>query len=157
MAEYSFVSPSYNDIHNACVDIVRDVKRTGKPVELVLGIARGGLMPAVILSHMLEVPMKSVSYSSKSGKGDNKNHDNVLPTLSDVKGTILVVDDICDSGQTLREIVDHFQAQGLSVLTATLFYKVHENQTFIPLDFFWRKILPDAGWITFPFERTGKL
>lgn len=156
MAEYSFVSPSYNDVHNACVDIVNEIKRSGVRIGVVLGVARGGLLPAVILSHMLEVPMKTASYSSKKGKGDDKNHDNLLPAVDTLDGSVLIVDDICDSGQTLSEIVAHFQKQNTQALTAVLFHKIHDNQVALP-DFFWRKIDSDSGWITFPFERTGKL
>lgn len=156
MAEYSFVSPSYDEIHNACVDFVNEIKRQNMEVGTIAGVARGGLVPAVILSHMLDVPLITFSYSSKAGKGDDKNHDNQLPTLENFEGTLLIVDDICDSGQTLNEVVFHFNRQQIQTRTAVLFYKVHDDQVMIP-DLCWRKILPEAGWITFPFERGAKL
>ena len=58
----------------------------------VMGIARGGLIPAVMLSHKLGVPYTNL-----------------------VDPNTLVVDDICDSGVTIKE------APGL--YTATLHYK----------------------------------
>ena len=62
----------------------------------IYGIPRGGLVPAVMLSHKLKVPL--------------------LSTLSEVKN-VLIVDDISDTGKTLLE----FKKRGYDI--ATLFYK----------------------------------
>jgi len=154
--EDTFLTPSYNDIHNACVGIAGAMKATIGDVKNVIGVARGGLLPAVILSHTLNKPLIVVEYSSKAGKGDDKEQSNNLPILTPEQGPVLIVDDICDSGHTLNEIVYHFNKLGVSVVTAVLFYKTHENQVMIP-DLYWRQIPSDAGWVTFPFEVTEPL
>ena len=142
--------PTYDEIHRACVDMVQQVLAKGIAPTKVLGLARGGLLPAVIISHLLNCPMAVANYSSKSGVGDDKNHDNVLPSLNEK--TILLVDDICDSGKTLAEVFQHYTLAHRgrqAVFSVVLYYK--ENDSFIP-DFYWQKLPRDSEWIVFPFE-----
>src|SRR3990167_9638298 len=90
-----------------------------KRVSSVYGIPRGGLVVAVALSHRLDVPF--VEY-------DNRQ----LSTL--------VVDDICDTGQTLSK----YKGQR----TATIYYAA--NQSYEP-DFWVKK---KTKWVQFPWETT---
>jgi len=154
MATYDIHNPSYDDIHNACVHWSQNFKLMSVKFDRVVGIARGGLLPAVITSHMLDLPFTPISYSSAAGNGDNKNHTNQLP---DLEGrTILVVDDICDTALTLREITDYYSKKGKIVYTAVLHYKNRKGGSFVP-DFYWRKIEEDGLWVIYPFERSEKL
>ena len=90
--------------------------------------------------------MVPVSYSSKHGAGDDKNHENNLPTFSNK--TILIVDDISDSGHTMKELVDFYNKDNV-VETAALYYKdksVHEPTYYgYPID-------DNFGWVDFPWE-----
>jgi hypoxanthine phosphoribosyltransferase len=156
MAKYDIYNPSYECIHNACKNWVVNFSRFVTKFDQVVGLSRGGLIPGVIVSHMLEVPFTPISYSSAAGAGDNKDHTNVW-SLPDVEGTtILVVDDICDTGLTLKDVVDHYKNKGKVVYTAVLHYKVRENGPHVP-DFYWQKIPVDSPWVIYPFERTEKL
>lgn len=140
--------PTYDNIHTACVSLVEQLKdRNIKPL-VVVGITRGGLFPAVIISHLLDVPMKTIEYSSKEGAGDNKNHANDLPELD--YSMILVVDDICDSGRTLEEVSKHYSQSETQVVTAAVYYK--ENPGGYVPDFYWHWIPKKSPWIIFPFE-----
>ena len=84
----------------------------------VMGIARGGLIPAVMLSHKLGVPYTNL-----------------------VDPNTLVVDDICDSGVTLKD------APG--VYTATLHYKssaISKPNAYASL------LLNENQWLVYPWE-----
>ena len=59
----------------------------GIDLEFVSGIPRGGLIPSVMLSHRLDIPLV---------KGD-------------IGPDTLVIDDICDSGETLDKLVKKYQ------------------------------------------------
>lgn len=155
MFEQSWLQPSYNEIHNACVDAANMFSRYQFKFDHIIGIARGGLFPATILSHFLEIPMTPISYSSHSGEGDDKNHTNVLPKIKSQR-LVLLVDDICDSGNTLYEVKNHYEADRCMVYTFALYYKSRPIPVIIP-DFKWRTIPEDAGWIVFPFERNERL
>ena len=149
------VRPSYFTLHEACENwIVPHVKRLKYQPQYIIGLSRGGLFPAIIISHMLDdMEMIPVRYSSKSGKGDDKNHSNALPLIQGCHppATLLIVDDICDSGLTLSEVVEFYKFRGHHVYTATLYYKDIPGGPIEP-DIYWHKIPEDAPWIVFPFE-----
>ncbi len=153
--EYNLLKPSYCEIHNACINMAIRIQSTNHNIKQVAGISRGGLLPALILSHLLKLPLMSIDYSSKSGEGDDKNHTNELPLVSPDSGNMLVVDDICDSGKTMKEVVSHFQ-QYVDTYTAVLYYKFQIKPLVCP-DYVWRTLLPDSDWVVFPFERVELL
>ena len=148
------IKPSYNEIHAACVNTAKQLEIHGHKINRVVGLVRGGLMPAVIMSHCLnDIPMTAISYSSKSGNGDNKNHSNVLPEISE--STILICDDIVDTGLSMKEVVDHYVALNKVCVTFALYSKT--TAVFKP-DYVWRVVEPeDTDWIIFPFERDHAL
>ena len=64
--------------------------------------------------------------------------------------SVLLVDDIHDSGRTLQKVIHHLQRRRPRALrTATLFYKHHAH---LPPDFHARTVAPDV-WVVFPWER----
>lgn len=149
MAQPKFIlNPSYDALHNAAVTMVKEARTLGW-IDAVVAPVRGGLLFGVVASHKLNVPVIPVSYSSKGGAGDDKNHDNILPALPAGIQTILVVDDIVDSGKTLKEIVTHYQSGGYRVITAAYHYK--EGAVFHPDLYYWR-IPADSEFINYPYE-----
>lgn len=91
----------------ACRDIYKDIKADGFTPDLIIGLTRGGLIPATILSHRFDVPMETIKISLRDhiSKGGMFYKDYGLP-----QANILVVDDINDSGATilrLKEIWEH--------------------------------------------------
>jgi len=145
------LTPTYNDIHNMCYTIAQTLREMQMEFGIIVGLARGGLIPAIMLSHMMNLPVIPAHYSSKNGRGDDKNHDNVLPYIPQNK-TILLVDDIVDSGYTMREIVDLYERRGNSIYTATLYYKALAAPPIVPM-IRCQTIPHDSGWCIFPWER----
>lgn len=145
---YNYFYPTYTELHNACVDACDDCFKHIKLTKVV-GIVRGGLLPAVIVSHKLDLPLIPISYSSKRGKGDDKSYSNVVPVF-DKSDCILIVDDISDSGLTLKELVDIYQSQGVTVITYTLYAKLFNYE---PDYYSWIIEEKDRDeWVFFPWE-----
>lgn len=147
-----FSHPTYEELSMACKHITEfihyNASEIGK-VDTIVGLTRGGLMPAQELSHLMNIPMVAVQYSSKEGAGDNKNHANELP---EIKGnSILLVDDICDSGNTLRELHDIYESKGYKVFSAVIYYKTQKDPVYKP-DVWAINISQNFGWIIFPWE-----
>lgn len=154
--------PTWDQLDDGAQEIVRQIKIHGwSEPEYVVGLTRGGLILAVRISHIMDLPMVAINYSSVAGRGDNRNHQNALPAiyghppiasgtgkLPDMP-TLLIVDDICDSGQTMHEVSEYYAKQGHRVWTACLHWK--EGSVHSP-DFYWQKIPKDSGWIVYPFE-----
>jgi hypoxanthine phosphoribosyltransferase len=161
ITEYAETHPSYHAIHDACKEFIPRMAELNIEPDYIVGLSRGGLIPAVMLSHMTDIPLFPVKYSSKSGHGDNKNHDNHLPFFpmeyesgamrGFVSPTLLVVDDISDSGKTLREVIDFYRNEQHTVYSAALYYKELSTPVVEP-DIYWRKIPEDGPWIIFPWE-----
>tara|TARA_B100001564_G_C20615467_1_gene659659 strand:+ start:1029 stop:1478 length:450 start_codon:yes stop_codon:yes gene_type:complete len=110
---------------------------TGIEVDYVVGIPRGGLILAVMLSHKLGIKHMTVDHLEKL------EEDIMMPNFDINKRKILIVDDISDSGQTLKT----YKQQGHT--TATLDVR---NTTITKPDFYcnW---LENTDWIVYPWER----
>ena len=108
---------SWDDINILVEDLCNTIASSGVQVKSITGIERGGLIPAVMISHKLSIP-----YVTKINKDT------------------LVVDDICDTGETLKGIIAGY--------TATLHYK--PTAVFTP-DFYAKEVGSD--WLVYPWER----
>lgn len=104
-------------------------------LDYVIGLPRGGLVPAVILSHKLSVPMMSLA-EWKS-----------MPWASSSSLKILLVDDIADKGETLKYNIGFFNYQ--NTVIATLHYK---NRSKIVPSVYGRKVNDDV-WLCYPWEQ----
>ena len=83
-----------------CQEIATD---NWKP-DYIVGLTRGGLLPAVMISHYLKVPMQSLDVSLRDGGECTSN----LGMAEDAFAgkNILIVDDINDQGSTLNWIMN---------------------------------------------------
>ena len=107
-----------------------------KKPKLIIGIARGGLIPAVALSHLLEIPFKSTTWQDRDG-GTKENI--FIPDDS------LVVDDINDTGLTFKGVCTGFNTR---FSTVSLWQR---QSSLFDVDF--RARLCDNEWIVFPWEK----
>jgi len=103
-----------------------------KKLRYISGIPRGGLIPAIMLSHKLGVTYIPFDEAKKFGRHD----------LRIKNEEILLVDDICDSGVTMKDYAPRF-------ITATLCLR-YVSET-IP-EYYGEKI-EDDRWLVFPWER----
>ncbi len=152
------LTPQWTDVKNACLELARQIVDENLEISYIVGVTRGGLTPAVVLSHMLDIPTIPISYSSRTGKGDNKFYSNELPDIQSTiekariipgKPGILIVDDISDSGETLADINRIYTDRGHKVYTLALY---HKDGSILTPDFVWQHIPKESGWITFPWE-----
>tara|TARA_R110000824_G_scaffold97854_1_gene233596 strand:+ start:142 stop:564 length:423 start_codon:yes stop_codon:yes gene_type:complete len=104
-------------------------KLEGLNLEFVAGIPRGGLIPAVMMSHAFGI--KYISYSSAK----------MLP--GDLRKKTLVVDDISDTGVTIAE------ADKLKFITATLCLRIGTKT----VPYFSGEHINDDRWLVFPWEK----
>jgi|SRR6056300_438036 len=104
-------------------------KLEGKELEFISGIPRGGLIPAVMISHAFGT--KYISYSSAK----------MLP--KELREKVLIIDDIADTGHTLKEAVE------LGFMTATL--AMRSGTLTMPL--YYGEFITDDRWLVFPWEK----
>lgn len=117
----------------------------------LIGVSRGGLIPVRLLSDRLDnlniAIIRTEFYTSigKTAKEPKITQD--VPI--DVKGkTLLIVDDVADSGKSLTLIKKHLLAKGAKdVKIATIHYKNHSE---IKPDFYVKET---KEWLAYPWEK----
>jgi len=96
---------------------------------LIIGIARGGLVLAAILSDYLNLPMGIIAAESypvgKLARDENKIKISKVATISPLEGSLLLVDDLADTGKTLSGVERYLRSveEVNRVQTATLYKK----------------------------------
>lgn len=103
---------SWQDIANQTQEILRQITQDGWRPDYVVGLTRGGLVPANLISQYLEVPMETLKVSLRD---DNQQPESNLWMSEDAfeQKRILIVDDINDSGATLNWIKEDWQTNSL--------------------------------------------
>jgi hypoxanthine phosphoribosyltransferase len=72
----------------------------------LVGVARGGLIPATMLSHITGFPMTSIHHSNRDADVVGIFGQELSQILSYGTQTVVFVDDICDTGRTNDELVE---------------------------------------------------
>ena len=123
----------------------------------ILCLARGGLRMGDVFSRVFNLPLAILatsSYRENQGhtQGDLEIASFITMTQGTLKGHVLLLDDLVDSGETLRGVTQHLlrtYPSIESIKTGVLWYK--SISSVVP-DFFVEK-LPNDPWIHQPFER----
>lgn len=91
------------DFNALVAGVCRDIANSGWRPDYVVGITRGGLQPAVMISHYFDIPCNTLKVSLRD---DNESESNLWMAEDAYSGkNILIVDDINDSGATLNWII----------------------------------------------------
>lgn len=109
---------SWDDVNTLVNDLCVKITFEYPNIDSVFGLKRGGLIPAVMISHKLDLPYSDVMYPNT-----------------------LVIDDICDTGNTLKNCIGGY--------TAVLYHKPHTS-CYTPN--LWAKIHNGDEWIIYPWE-----
>ena len=164
----------WNTIDQYCNKLAIQILKSDWRPEYIVGISRGGLTPAVMLSHILEVPMYTLKVTLRDGVEEDCDHNlwmseeaigyGKMGCLEDEKTNILIVDDINDSGATYQWIQQDWKSSclpnlsewnsvwGHNVRFAVLANNLASKES---VDFSALEInkTEDPTWIVFPWER----
>jgi len=102
---------TWQQVEGACLDIARQMSAHQWRPDYIVGITRGGLVPANLLSQYTGIPMKSLDVSLRDG-GDCVSNCGMAEDAYEGK-KILVVDDINDQGSTVAWIKEDWQSSCL--------------------------------------------
>ncbi len=129
--------------------------------DLLIGIARGGLPIIDVLSRIFKLKCAYLAVESYSGTGIEDQQGTLIfsremsSTVQDMKGNILLCDDLSDTGVTLNKSIDWLKRypplkEKIKIIKTAVLWK-KKDSTFEP-DFCAQK-LKSNPWIVQPFER----
>ena len=122
---------SWDDIEVLVEKLCNKITSSKLEVKDLWGLPRGGLIPTVMVSHRLNIPI----------------------TKGTISPTTLIIDDICDSGLTFENYYNLHQNSysfPFNLKTACLHYKPHTS-SFEPT--LWANQWSSNDWIIYPWER----
>ena len=142
--------------------LARQIYESNFAPTLLIGIWRGGAPPGVAIHEFLTLKgldldhtvIKAHSYKGieQYGKVHIEGLDYILSHVHP-EDRILIVDDIFDTGRTLKALIDSIQEKFKEgrprIKTATIFYKPAKNQTSLVPDYYFKVV---NQWVTFPHE-----
>jgi hypoxanthine phosphoribosyltransferase len=125
--------------------IVQEYKGSG--IKKIVGLTRGGLPLAVKLSNELDIPMEALTWQTRDGELTQDLRKIQLLNRTHRRHEILFVDDICDTGVTIKQI-DHFFP---GAMFTTLIDKIPNQQLvdYTPST----KFECENKWVVFPWEK----
>jgi hypoxanthine phosphoribosyltransferase len=112
---------TWQDVECQTQEILRQLHNDAWRPDYVVGLTRGGLMPANLISQYLECPMETLKVSLRDDNSQPESNlwmaedafghkDFDLMISDDGRKNILIVDDINDSGATLNWIMKDWQS-----------------------------------------------
>ena len=136
---------------SAARELATAVHGSGFAPDVVVAIARGGLLLAGAIAYALDVKScGALNAEFYTGIDERLDEPIILaPFLDEVSldgKRVLLVDDVSDSGRTLKMVLDLITLAGADVRTVCLYSK---PATVLEPDYVWRKT---SRWIAFPWS-----
>ncbi|RLI36601.1 phosphoribosyltransferase [Candidatus Bathyarchaeota archaeon] len=133
------------------LNLADKIRRDGFNPDIIVGVSRGGWPPARIMSDLLDnQELANVRVEFYVDIAKTMREPVITQSLSvSVEGKrVLVMDDVADTGMSLRLVKSHVEERGArEIKTATIYYKP------------WSVIKPEyyeretRKWVIFPWER----
>lgn len=146
-----FEIPTWDKIYESLLNLAEKIREDNFKPDVIVGVSRGGWPPARVMSDLLENPeIANVKAEFYLGVAQTKGEPLITQPVSvSVRDKeVLLMDDVADTGKSLRLVRAHLKEKGATeVKIATIYYKP------------WSVVIPDyyeketTSWIIFPWER----
>lgn len=146
---------SWDDYIRLNEKLVATVAKSGWEFDNILCLSRGGMRPGDFFSRVYDMPLAILSTSSyREAKGTAQSTLDIAECVTGVsrlEGRVLLVDDMVDSGKTIKEVIEVLKQRYpeiTEIRVAVLWYKSHS----VLKPDWYVEYLPDNPWIHQPFE-----
>ena len=142
---------TWEEVYSLCRQLARQLRKANFRIDIIVVIARGGFIPGRLLSDMLGIH-DVTSFKIEHYQGAYKQHEAFVkyPLNADISGrNVLLLDDVCDSGDTFAVGVEHIRLCGTvnEMRTAALYLKTVSK--FIPD--FYAETVSEWRWLVYPW------
>lgn len=151
----TIIDYTYEEFIEGINKIADDIKQSGFNPDYIVGIVRGGAIPAVYLSHKLRIPVQMVHWSTRDS--DNRESNLWIPEDVNDGKRVVIVDDIVDGGETIKELLEDWNSSirdELKLDNIRVSSMIYNTSQPTNVDFYHRTIdrSYDNRWIHFPWE-----
>jgi hypothetical protein len=142
---------SWDDLGTGARDLAQMVADDGWMPDMILGIARGGLLVAGALGYALGVKNTfTMNVEFYTGVDERLEMPMILPPVPDLVDfadfKVLIADDVADTGATLKLVQEFCEGKVAEVRCAVLYEK---PRSAVRCEYVWRRT---DRWITFPWS-----
>jgi hypoxanthine phosphoribosyltransferase len=142
---------SWDDLGTGGRDLAQAVADDAYRPDMILGIARGGLLVAGALGYALGVKNTfTMNVEFYTGIDERLDMPMILPPVPDLvdfaETRVLIADDVADTGATLKLVQEFCEGKVAEVRSAVLYEK---SRSVVNADYVWRRT---DSWITFPWS-----
>ncbi len=135
----------------AARELTKAVVDSGYRPDLLLSITRGGMLPAGAMSYAMGIKnLHIINVEFYTGVDSRLPMPVLLPPVPvavDLSGQkVLIIDDVADTGETLRMVRDFCAEHVAETRTAVLYEKPH---SVVHCDYVWKRT---NEWISFPWS-----
>ena len=170
---------SWQDVERMCVSIVNQMYADNWRPDYIVGITRGGNVPATIISNMTGIRCEAIKVSLRDDNSESESNcwmaedafgynDGTKVTAGPLEKKILIVDDINDTGATFNWITKDWQAGclpddpkwnniwGNNVKFATLTDNL-ASESINPIAYTCHEVnkADEDVWLVYPWENVG--
>ena len=145
----SVIDYTFPEFRDGIQTIAKQIQDSGFAPDYLVGIVRGGSVPAVYLSHKLKIPVVMVAWNTRDSTEFGKESITWIPEDLLKGKRVVIVDDIVDGGHTIKEVVEPVPQENIRV--AAMWYNTAQD---VAVDFYHKTIdrNEDPRWIIFDWE-----
>ena len=149
----AFAPVEYDELVAAIRALARGIADDGWAPDLLVGVGRGGLVPAVFLSHATGLPMVSIDFSTPIPEFNDALFE-ALAARTRGGERLVFVEDINDSGRTIAAIRAHMAGAGGVAARARFAVLIDNAVSSEAVDYRHRTIdrTVTKDWFVFPWE-----
>lgn len=142
---------TWDGFGTATRELAQQIVDSGFTPDIIIAVARGGLLPAGALGYAMGVKLADAINVEFYTDVEETLPDPVLlePLLdtNSIRGKqLLVVDDVADSGRTLALVLELLEKEGASCRSAVLYAKPRSE---VDPNYVWKRT---DQWIVFPWS-----
>ena len=143
-----------DEAYEMAYNVANQITKEGFKIDIIIGIARGGLPPARFICDFLNITkLTTLQITHYTSGGTAKENVEVIDPLNiDLEGrNVLLVDDVNDSGETLKEATQHINTMSPGELKTAVLHE--KSNTSISADY-TGSTLEEWEWLIYQWAAT---